>query len=54
MSRPPVLEKVDVAVLKLIPFVSPMERSEPGVVVPTPRFVPVYTSPVLLVMFVPS
>jgi hypothetical protein len=33
---PPVEEKVEVAVLKLIPLVFPMERSEPGVVVPMP------------------
>lgn len=35
---PPVVEKVDVAVEKLIPFVSPTERSEPGDVVPIPTF----------------
>ena len=33
---PPVEEKVEVAVEKLMPLVLPMERIEPGVVVPMP------------------
>ena len=33
---PPVDENVDVAVEKLMPFVVPMARREPGVVVPMP------------------
>ena len=33
---PPVLENVEVAVLKLIPFVLPTEKIEPGVLVPIP------------------
>lgn len=31
MLRPPVPAKVEVAVVKLIPFVLPIERREPGV-----------------------
>ena len=33
---PPILEKLEVAVLKLIPLVVPIERIEPGVLVPIP------------------
>ena len=38
---PPVEEKVEVAVEKLMPFVLPIEKSEPGVVVPMPTLPPV-------------
>lgn len=37
---PPVEEKEEVAVEKLIPLVVPIERSEPGVLVPIPTFPP--------------
>ncbi len=38
MLMPPVEEKVEVAVEKLMPFVFPTERSEPGVDDPMPTF----------------
>jgi hypothetical protein len=38
MLMPPVELNVDVAVEKLMPFVLPMARSEPGVVEPMPTF----------------